>query len=135
MSRWALWKRSAKLRESDDSMSLCCRNGIRTLCPPQSSLFGANRVIGGQTSCRSRVAGTSLPERLVEKVPVIHYASKLRLRQNVLDHMAGYVCESESSTVVFVRQAFMVHSQQMQNRRVQVVEVNAVLDRLVANFI
>jgi hypothetical protein len=50
-------------------------------------------------------------------------------RQNLLDHATGDICQTKIATRVTVRQRFMVQSQLMQNRGVQVVRVNFVLSR------
>ena len=44
------------------------------------------------------------------------------LRQNFLDHISRHIRQSEASAVVFVRQTFVVHSQQVQDRCVQVIQ-------------
>ena len=49
--------------------------------------------------------------------------------------MTGDVGQSKAAAVVLVGQAFVVHAQQMQNRGVQVVEVDSVFNGLVPDFI
>jgi hypothetical protein len=46
------------------------------------------------------------------------------LRNNFLDHFSCKVSQAESSAVVFVRQLFMIHAQQMQNGGMHVIDMN-----------
>ncbi len=55
------------------------------------------------------------------------------LGQNVPDHTTVNVCQPALGTVVVVRELFMVQAEQVQNGGVKVVDVNHVLDGLVAN--
>src|SRR6185312_3288404 len=57
------------------------------------------------------------------------------LSENGLDHMAMHISEPPANAVMLVGQAFMVEPKQMENGRVEVVDRNDVLDRLVAEVI
>ena len=49
--------------------------------------------------------------------------------------MTSDVRQPKAAAVIFVGQAFVIHAQQMQNRGMQVVEVDSILHGLVPDFI
>src|SRR6266487_7201483 len=50
-------------------------------------------------------------------------------------HMARHVRESEIATIVVVSELFVVEAKQVENRRVQIVHVDLVLDGMMTEFI
>ena len=54
------------------------------------------------------------------------------LRENLERHLAGHVGQPEIAAAVAVRQPLVVEAQQVQHGRVQIVDVHAVLDGVVA---
>jgi len=56
-------------------------------------------------------------------------------RQHFADHATRHICQPEVSPQVLIRQLLVVQSQQMQDRRVQIVDVNATLDRPAAELV
>src|SRR4051812_2843903 len=57
------------------------------------------------------------------------------LRQNLLHHMSIHIREAEVAAGVAVGEFFVIQAQRMQDRRVHVVHVDLVLDRLSAEFV
>ena len=57
------------------------------------------------------------------------------LGQNLVDHSAADVGQTEVAALETVGQPFVVDAQQMQHRGVQVVDVHDVFDGVVAEFV
>jgi len=57
------------------------------------------------------------------------------LRHNVMHNVAGDVGQPEIAAAVAIRQSLVIHSQQMQDRGVQIVDADAILDRFVAGLV
>ena len=57
------------------------------------------------------------------------------LGENLLDNIAGDVGQAKAAAVVEVGQPLVVDAQQVQHRGVQVVDADAIDDRLVADFV
>src|SRR5687767_8517836 len=55
--------------------------------------------------------------------------------QQLLGHLAGDIGQAKSASLVAEGQALVVESQQVQNRRVQVANVHAVLGGMVAEVV
>ena len=55
--------------------------------------------------------------------------------ENILDDVASHIGKSEAATVVFVGEPFVVHTEQVEDGGVEVVEVNAVFGGFVADFV
>ena len=64
--------------------------------------------------------------RLLQRDTSVRYALTL----NFVDHLASDICQSEVSTGVTVGQAFVVQTQQVQDCGMQVMDMDAVVDRL-----
>ena len=68
---------------------------------------------------------------LVEDRFVLRFVGVMRLprsRQDLLDHLPVHVGQAEVAAGVAVRQLLVVEAQQVQDRRVQIVDVDLVLD-------
>jgi hypothetical protein len=81
------------------------------------------RIPSARRSCKFGSAGAS-PSRSAEtrvgKPPValVNSESTDQLSQNLRGDFASHVCQSKIAAGIVERQAFVVHSQQVQDRRV-----------------
>ena len=59
----------------------------------------------------------------------------MRLTQDAVNNLTMHIGQTILASLKFVGQLFMVHSQQMQDCRIKVVDMNGVINDVVAEFI
>jgi len=71
------------------------------------------------------------------QVPSTKYSvlRKRLLRQQLLHHMPMHIRQPKMPTLILIRQTLMINPQQMQNRGVEIVNVNTVLNHIVTVLI
>ena len=62
-------------------------------------------------------------------------AFQLLLRQNIRYQISGHISQPIIATTVAVREAFVIYSHEMQNRRMEIVDVNRLVDSANTVFI
>jgi hypothetical protein len=62
----------------------------------------------------------------------VRRCSQTALRQNLADHFPGHIRQPEIAALIAIGQTFLIHTQTMQDRRLNVVDMHGIFHHVVA---